>query len=170
MNAGAHGGEIKDVLVEARGVDRAGAPCVFTNADMGYSYRHSAAPDDVIFTRATLQGRSGEPDAIAAEMERITRAREASQPIRERTGGSTFKNPPGMKAWELIDRAGCRGLVVGDAEVSTMHCNFLINRGHATAADLESLGDEVRRRVLESSGVKLEWEIKRIGAKRPGAK
>ena len=104
---------------------------------MGYSYRHSAAPDDVIFTRATLQGRPGDPDAILAEMERITRAREASQPIREKTGGSTFKNPPGMKAWELIDRAGCRGLVVGDAQVSTMHCNFLINRGAATAADLE---------------------------------
>ena len=130
---------------------------------MGYSYRHSAAPDDVIFTRATLQGRPGDPDAILAEMERITRAREASQPIREKTGGSTFKNPPGMKAWELIDRAGCRGLVVGDAQVSTMHCNFLINRGHATAADLESLGEEVRRRVRETSGVTLEWEIKRIG-------
>ena len=166
MNAGAHGGEIKDVLVEAHGLDRSGATRVFANADMGYSYRHSAAPDDVIFTRATLQGRPGDPDAIAAEMERITRAREASQPIREKTGGSTFKNPPGMKAWELIDRAGCRGLVVGDAQVSTMHCNFLINRGHATAADLEALGEEVRRRVREASGVTLEWEIMRIGGRR----
>ncbi len=155
MNAGAHGGEIKDVLVEARGVDRAGVIRVFGNADMGYSYRHSAAPDDVIFTRATLQGRPGDPDAILAEMERITRAREASQPIREKTGGSTFKNPPGLKAWELIDRAGCRGFILGDAEISMMHCNFLINRGQATAADLEALGEEVRRRVLETSGVTL---------------
>ena len=163
MNAGAHGGEIKDVLIEARGVDRSGAVRIFTNADMGFSYRHSRAPEDVIFTRATLQGRPGEPDAILAEMERITRAREASQPIREKTGGSTFKNPPGMKAWELIDRAGCRGLVVGDAEVSVLHCNFLINRGRATAADLEALGEAVRRRVRETSGVTLEWEIRRIG-------
>ncbi len=163
MNAGAHGGEIKDVLVEAHGLERSGATRVFAIADMGYSYRHSAAPDDVIFTRATLQGRPGDPDAILAEMERITRAREAAQPIREKTGGSTFKNPAGMKAWELIDRAGCRGLVVGDAQVSTMHCNFLINRGAASAADLESLGEEVRRRVREASGVTLEWEIKRIG-------
>ena len=163
MNAGAHGREIKDALVEAHGLDRSGATRVFASPDMGYSYRHSAAPDDVIFTRATLQGRPGDPDAILAEMEQITRAREASQPIREKTGGSTFKNPAGMKAWELIDRAGCRGLIVGDAQVSTMHCNFLINRGRATAADLESLGEEVRRRVREASGVTLEWEIKRIG-------
>ncbi len=168
MNAGAHGGEIKDVLIEARGVDRRGKACVFSNVDMGFSYRHSSAPDDVIFTRAALQGRPGDPDAVLAEMERITRAREASQPIREKTGGSTFKNPPGAKAWELIDRAGCRGLVLGDAEVSVMHCNFLINRGHATAADLEALGEEVRQRVLETSGVTLEWEIKRIG--RPGGR
>ncbi len=163
MNAGAHGGEIKDVLVEARGVDRAGAIRVFSNADMGYSYRVSSAPKDAIFTRATLQGYPGDPDAILAEMERITRAREASQPIREKTGGSTFKNPPGVKAWELIDKAGCRGLVVGDAQVSTLHCNFLINRGNATAADIEALGEEVRRRVRERCGVTLEWEIKRIG-------
>ncbi len=169
MNAGAHGGEIKDVLVEARGIDRSGAVRTFSNTQMGFSYRHSGAPEDVVFTRATLQGRPGEPEAILAEMERITHAREASQPIREKTGGSTFKNPPGAKAWELIDRAGCRGLVVGDAQVSTMHCNFLINRAHATAADLEALGEEVRRRVFETSGVRLEWEIKRIGgAGRPG--
>ena len=163
MNAGAHGGEIKDVLIEARGVDRTGALRVFSNADMGYSYRHSAAPDDVIFTRATLQGRPGDPEAILAEMERITRAREASQPIRQKTGGSTFKNPPDLKAWELIDRAGCRGFILGGAEVSMMHCNFLINRGHATAADLEALGEVVRRWVLEATGVTLEWEIRRIG-------
>jgi len=163
MNAGAHGGEIRDVLVEARGFDRTGAVRVFSNADMGYSYRHCAAPEDVIFTRAALRGRPGDPAAILAEMERITEAREASQPIREKTGGSTFKNPPGAKAWELIDKAGCRGLVVGDAEVSTMHCNFLINRGRASAADLEALGEEVRRRVRETSGVTLDWEIRRIG-------
>ena len=163
MNAGAHGGEIKDALIEARGIDRTGARRVFSNADMGFSYRHSFAPDDVIFTRAMFQGRPGEPKAIEAEMERITRAREASQPIREKTGGSTFKNPPGEKAWELIDKAGCRGLRVGGAQVSTLHCNFLINLGSATAADLEALGEEVRRRVLETSGIALEWEIKRIG-------
>jgi UDP-N-acetylmuramate dehydrogenase len=163
MNAGAHGGEVKDALIEARGIDRAGARRVFSNAEMGFSYRHSSAPDDVVFTGATFQGRQGDPKAIEAEMERITRAREASQPIREKTGGSTFKNPPGMRAWELIDNAGCRGLRMGGAEVSTMHCNFLINTGRATAADLEALGEEVRRRVLEASGVALEWEIKRIG-------
>jgi UDP-N-acetylmuramate dehydrogenase len=163
MNAGAHGGEIKDALIEARGVDRSGARRAFSHADMGFSYRHSSAPADVVFTAALFQGRAGEPAVIEAEMERITRAREASQPIREKTGGSTFKNPSGLKAWELIDRAGCRGLRLGDAEVSTMHCNFLINRGQATAADLEALGEEVRRRVRETSGVALEWEIKRIG-------
>jgi UDP-N-acetylmuramate dehydrogenase len=131
---------------------------------MGFSYRHSEAPSDVIFTRAVFQGRRGDPDAIKAEMERITAEREASQPIREKTGGSTFKNPPGRKAWQLIDAAGCRGLRVGDAEVSTMHCNFLINRGAASAADIEALGEEVRRRVKAASGVELEWEIKRLGA------
>jgi len=168
MNAGAHGGEIKDVLVETLGVDRSGAKRAFSNADMGFSYRHSTAPDDTIFTGAVLQGRPGDPAAIMAEMERITKAREASQPIREKTGGSTFKNPPGEKAWRLIDKAGCRGLVVGDAQVSTMHCNFLINRGHATASDLEALGEEVRRRVFETCGVRLEWEIKRIGVPKAG--
>ncbi|MBV9910236.1 MAG: UDP-N-acetylmuramate dehydrogenase [Hyphomicrobiales bacterium] len=168
MNAGAHGGEIKDVLIEARGLDRTGAKRVFSNAELGFSYRHSLAPDDVVFTGATFQGRPGEPKAIEAEMERITRAREASQPIREKTGGSTFKNPPGLKAWELIDKAGCRGLRLGGAQVSTMHCNFLINLGSATAADLEALGEEVRRRVLETSGVALEWEIKRIGVSLEG--
>jgi len=163
MNAGAHGGEIREVFVEAYGIDRAGAKRIFGSAEMGFSYRHSEAPDDVIFTRATLQGRPGDSAAIRAEMDRITAAREASQPIRDKTGGSTFKNPPGRKAWQLIDAAGCRGLVVGDAQVSTMHCNFLINRGAATAADIEALGEDVRRRVKAASGVELEWEIKRIG-------
>ena len=167
MNAGAHGGEVKDALVEALGVDRTGARRAFSNSEMGFSYRHSLAPDDIVFTRATFQGRPGDPVAIEAEMERITRAREASQPIRDKTGGSTFKNPPGMKAWELIDKAGCRGLRLGGAQVSTMHCNFLINCGDATAADLEALGEEVRRRVFETSGIALEWEIKRIGVAAP---
>ncbi|HLH48233.1 MAG TPA: UDP-N-acetylmuramate dehydrogenase [Roseiarcus sp.] len=167
MNAGAHGCETKDVLVSARGVGRSGAVREFTLAAMGFSYRHSSAPDDVIFTQAVFQGRPGEPADILAEMERITAAREASQPIREKTGGSTFKNPPGAKAWKLIDEAGCRGLVIGDAQVSEMHCNFLINRGRATAADIEALGEEVRRRVFEKSGVTLEWEIKRIGERFP---
>ena len=166
MNAGAHGHEVRDALIEAHGLDRTGARRVFSNADMGFSYRHSSAPDDIVFTGATFQGRPGDPQAIEAEMERITRAREASQPIREKTGGSTFKNPPGMKAWELIDKAGCRGLSLGGAQVSTMHCNFLINTGAATAADLEALGEEVKRRVLETSGIALEWEIKRIGVAR----
>jgi UDP-N-acetylmuramate dehydrogenase len=163
MNAGAHGGETREAFVEAHGIDRAGAKRRLGPAEMGFSYRHSQAPDDVIFTRAVLQGRPGDSAAIKAEMDRITAAREASQPIRDKTGGSTFKNPPGCKAWRLIDAAGCRGLVVGDAQVSTMHCNFLINRGAATAADIEALGEEVRRRVKASSGIELEWEIKRIG-------
>jgi UDP-N-acetylmuramate dehydrogenase len=167
MNAGAHGGEIKDVLIAAQGVDRSGARKAYSKGQLGFSYRHVSAPEDVIFTRATLVGRPGDPGAIEAEMLRITRAREASQPIREKTGGSTFKNPSGLKAWELIDKAGCRGLTLGGAEVSMMHCNFLVNRGAATAADLEGLGEEVRRRVLETSGVALEWEIKRIGVISP---
>ncbi len=163
MNAGAHGGETRDTLIEAQGVARNGERVKFSNADMGFSYRHSGAPADVIFTRAIFQGRPGDPAAIIAEMDRITQARETSQPIREKTGGSTFKNPDGRKAWQLIDAAGCRGLMVGDAQVSEMHCNFLINRGKATAADIEALGEEVRRRVLAQSGVELQWEIKRIG-------
>ncbi|MCS0497505.1 UDP-N-acetylmuramate dehydrogenase [Ancylobacter sp. MQZ15Z-1] len=163
MNAGAHGGETKDVLVEARAVDRAGNVRVLGNADFGYSYRHSDAPADLVFTQALFQGRPGEPAAILAEMERITAAREASQPIREKTGGSTFKNPPGHKAWQLIDAAGCRGLMRGAAQMSPMHCNFMINTGGATAADIEALGEDVRARVKAHSGVGLEWEIKRIG-------
>ena len=163
MNAGAHGGETTDVLIEARGVDRAGAIRTFTHDEMGFSYRHSEAPEDVIFTSALFQGRPGEPAAIMAEMDRITAAREASQPIREKTGGSTFANPKPQSAWKVIDAAGCRGLVMGDAQVSEMHCNFLINRGQASAADIEGLGEEVRRRVLAHSGVELRWEIRRIG-------
>jgi UDP-N-acetylmuramate dehydrogenase len=163
MNAGAHGGETTDVLIEARGVDRKGNLRTFSHADMGFAYRHSAAPDDVVFTSALFQGRAGEPEDILAEMERITAAREATQPIREKTGGSTFKNPKPDSAWKLIDAAGCRGLRLGGAQVSEMHCNFLINRGDATAADIEALGEEVRRRVKATSGVDLHWEIKRIG-------
>jgi UDP-N-acetylmuramate dehydrogenase len=163
MNAGAHGGETTDVLIEARGLDRQGRAHVFTHADMGFSYRHSTVPADIIFTQALFQGRPGNPADILAEMDEITAAREAAQPIKEKTGGSTFKNPQGAKAWQLVDAAGCRGLVVGDAQVSQMHCNFLINRGNATAADIENLGEEVRRRVKDNSGIELEWEIKRIG-------
>lgn len=163
MNAGAHGGETTDVLVEARGVDRRGNLVTLSHAEMGFTYRHSAAPEDLIFTSALLRGRPGDRAAIEAEMDRVTAAREAAQPIRERTGGSTFKNPPGGKAWQLVDAAGCRGLRVGGAQVSEMHCNFLINRDGATAADIEGLGEEVRRRVRETSGVELHWEIKRIG-------
>ena len=163
MNGGAYGRETKDALIEARAVDRQGRLHVFTNSDMHYTYRHCGAPDDVIFTQALFQGAPGDPAAIAAEMEKITESREATQPIKSRTGGSTFKNPPGHKAWQLIDAAGCRGLKHGAAQVSEMHCNFLINLGGATAADIETLGETVRRRVRENSGVELEWEIKRIG-------
>jgi UDP-N-acetylmuramate dehydrogenase len=163
MNAGAHGGETTDVLVEAHGIDRTGASRRFSHAAMGFSYRHSDAPEDVIFTRALFRGKPGDRAAIEAEMERVTAAREAAQPIRERTGGSTFANPDGGKAWQLIDAAGCRGLTRGGAQVSPMHCNFLINTGGATAADIEGLGEEVRRRVRETSGVALRWEIQRIG-------
>jgi UDP-N-acetylmuramate dehydrogenase len=163
MNAGAYGGETKDVLIEARGVDRAGRVRMFANADMRYTYRHCGAPDDVIFTQALFQGAPGDPAEIAAAMDKITESRELTQPIKSRTGGSTFKNPPVAKAWQLIDAAGCRGFVVGDAQVSEMHCNFLINRGRATAADIETLGETVRARVKAASGIDLEWEIKRIG-------
>ena len=163
MNGGAYGRETKDALIEARGVDRAGRVHVFANGDMRYSYRHCGAPDDVIFTAALFQGEPGDPEKIAAEMDKITESREATQPIKSRTGGSTFKNPPGHKAWQVIDAAGCRGLKVGGAQVSEMHCNFLINLGGATAADIETLGETVRTRVRDNSGVELEWEIKRIG-------
>ncbi len=163
MNGGAYGRETKDALVEAHAVDRQGGMHVLGNADLHYSYRHCGAPEDYIFTQALFQGEHGDPTVIAAEMDKITESREATQPIKSRTGGSTFKNPPGQKAWQLIDAAGCRGLRIGDAQVSQMHCNFLINLGNASAADIETLGETVRRRVKENSGVDLEWEIKRIG-------
>lgn len=163
MNGGAYGRETKDALIGARGVDRSGQIRVFRNGDMGYSYRHCGVGEDIIFTEAVFQGEPGDRDAIALEMNAITDAREASQPIKSRTGGSTFKNPPGHKAWQLIDAAGCRGLRIGDAQVSEMHCNFLLNLGAATAADIETLGETVRQRVKETSGVELAWEIKRIG-------
>jgi len=163
MNGGAYGGETKDALVEARAVDRTGRIHVLSNADMGYTYRHCGVPADYIFTQALYRGTRGDPAAIAAEMDKITESREATQPIKSRTGGSTFKNPAGHKAWQLIDAAGCRGLRIGNAQVSEMHCNFLINLGDATAADIETLGENVRRRVKETSGIELEWEIERIG-------
>ena len=162
MNAGAYGGETKDVLVEARGVDRHGDMRTFGNAEMGFSYRHCSVPGDVIFTAALFQGCAGDAGAIAAEMAEIKKKREESQP-RNRTGGSTFKNPPGQSAWKLVDEAGCRGLQVGQAQVSPLHSNFLISLDGATASDIETLGETVRARVKEKSGVVLEWEIKRIG-------
>ena len=140
MNGGAYGRETKDALIEARGVDRSGNIRVYSNADLHYTYRHCGAPEDVIFTQALFEGQTGDREAIAAEMDKITESREATQPIKSRTGGSTFKNPPGHKAWQLIDAAGCRGLVVGDAQVSELHCNFLINRGQATAKRHRDLG------------------------------
>jgi UDP-N-acetylmuramate dehydrogenase len=163
MNGGAYGGETKDALIEARAVDRRGRVRLLSVDEMHYSYRHCGVPDDIIFTQALFQGAAGDATAIAAAMDQITESREATQPIKSRTGGSTFKNPPGQKAWQLIDAAGCRGLEVGDAQVSILHCNFLINLGSARAADIEDLGETVRARVRESSGVDLEWEIKRIG-------
>ena len=163
MNAGAYGGDMRDVLVTARAVDRAGRIHEVPSDALGLAYRHSAAPADWIFTAATLVGRRDDPAAVAARIRGVQEAREASQPLRTRTGGSTFVNPPGAKAWELIDRAGCRGLMRGDAQVSPKHCNFLVNTGNATAAEIETLGEEVRRRVFEATGVRLEWEIRRLG-------
>jgi UDP-N-acetylmuramate dehydrogenase len=163
MNAGAYGGEFKDCLIEARALDHAGKSHVFSNQQMRYRYRGSDAPEGLIFVEALFQGCPGDPAEIAKRMNEITEQREGSQPVRARTGGSTFKNPDGQKAWELIDAAGCRGLKIGDAQVSKKHCNFLINLGAAKAADLESLGETVRKRVAEKTGIQLEWEIKRIG-------
>ena len=163
MNAGAYGGEIKDVLVEASAVDRGGAVHRVSASELGLSYRHSDAPDDWIFTGAVLRGGRGESAEIIARMDEIKAAREASQPIRTRTGGSTFANPPGDSAWRLIDAAGCRGLTRGGAMVSEKHTNFLINTANASAADIEGLGEEVRRRVHAQFGVVLKWEIRRIG-------
>jgi UDP-N-acetylmuramate dehydrogenase len=166
MNGGAYGGETKDVLVEAHGVDRGGRKIVLANRDMQYAYRHCGAPEDLIFTAALLQGEAGDAAEISAAMDEITNRRESTQPVRTRTGGSTFKNPPGHKAWQLIDKAGLRGFAIGPAKVSELHCNFLINEGGATAEQLEELGETIRRRVKESSGIELEWEIKRIGNRR----
>ena len=144
-------------------VDRQGRIRVFGNIEMAFAYRHCGVPEDVIFTQALFSGAPGNPETIKAEMQAITEARESTQPVKSRTGGSTFKNPPGHKAWQLVDQAGCRGLKLGDAQVSEMHCNFLINLGRASAADIEDLGELVRARVKETAGVELEWEIRRIG-------
>jgi UDP-N-acetylmuramate dehydrogenase len=163
MNAGAYGREFKDVLVGATALDGQGRQHTLEPADMDLSYRHCGIPEDWIFTAARFRGEPGERAAIGARMAEIQAAREATQPIRSRTAGSTFANPPGHKAWELIDRAGCRGLQVGGAAVSEQHANFLLNTGNASAADIEALGEEVRRRVLAASGIALEWEIRRIG-------
>ena len=164
MNAGCYGSEIKDVFVEATAIDGKGNKIRLSSADMGFEYRKAkGAADDLIFIEAVFEGRSDEPAAIRARMEELSANREASQPIKSKTGGSTFKNPPGHKAWQLIDEAGCRGLKIGAAQVSEKHTNFLINTGDATAAELEALGEEVRKRVKEKSGITLEWEIKRVG-------
>lgn len=163
MNAGAYGGEVCDVLVEARALDRQGRTRALTRDGMGFAYRRCAAADRLVFTESVLQGRPGDPTAILAAMNAITEARGATQPVNTRTGGSTFANPPGFKAWELVDAAGCRGLRRGAAQVSELHCNFLVNHGGASAAEIEWLGDEVRRRVRDHSGVELHWEICRIG-------
>jgi UDP-N-acetylmuramate dehydrogenase len=163
MNAGANGGETKDVLIEAVGIGRDGQKYVFDNAGMQFVYRNSGVDPSIIFTSAKFRGPITDPAAIRIRMNEVQAHREMAQPIREKTGGSTFKNPPGHSAWKLVDAAGCRGLRVGGAQVSEMHCNFLINTGDATALDIETLGDTVRARVLAQSGIDLHWEIKRIG-------
>jgi UDP-N-acetylmuramate dehydrogenase len=164
MNAGCYGRELKDVFVEATAIDGKGNKITLSAADMGFEYRKAkGAADDLIFIEAVLEGARDEPAAIRARMEELSANREASQPIKSKTGGSTFKNPPGHKAWQLIDDAGCRGLKIGAAQVSEKHTNFLINTGEASAAELEALGEEVRKRVKEKSGITLEWEIKRVG-------
>lgn len=165
MNGGAYGGEVKDILVDCDVVLRDGSLVTLSNADLGYTYRHSELAEGAVVVAARFKGRAGEREAIQAEMDRISASREASQPLRSKTGGSTFKNPEGEKAWQLVDRAGCRGLQMGGAQVSEKHTNFLINTGDATSADIEGLGEEVRRRVRENSGVQLEWEIQRVGKK-----
>jgi UDP-N-acetylmuramate dehydrogenase len=163
MNGGAYGREVSDILVSARLVLRSGEVVEWPREKLGYTYRHSEVPQGAVVVEATFSGEPGEPDAIGAEMDAIARAREESQPLRSRTGGSTFKNPPGHKAWALIVAAGCRGLTMGDAQVSEKHCNFLLNLGSATSAEIEALGEEVRRRVEEKSHIVLEWEIQRVG-------
>jgi len=163
MNAGAYGRDASDILIEATLVLRDGTVETWPAARLGYTYRHSEVPAGAIVVEALFEGAPGDPAAIGAEMDRIAAEREASQPLRSRTGGSTFKNPDGKKAWQLIDEAGCRGLRIGDAQVSEKHCNFLLNLGSASSAEIEELGEEVRRRVLAKSGVTLEWEIQRVG-------
>jgi UDP-N-acetylmuramate dehydrogenase len=163
MNAGCYGRETKDVLIEARALRRNGEIVTYTNADFGFTYRHNALPDGLIFLDALFQGEAAAPEIVEARMAEITAQRETAQPIREKTGGSTFKNPPGDSAWKVIDRAGFRGHKVGGAQVSEKHCNFLINTGDATAADIENLGEQVRAGVREKTGAELTWEIKRIG-------
>ena len=163
MNGGAYGGEVKDVLVDCDVVLRDGSLQTLSVNDLGYTYRHSNLPEGAIVVAARFKGRAGQADDIQAEMDRIAASREASQPLRSKTGGSTFKNPEGHKAWQLVDQAGCRGLTMGGAQVSEKHCNFLLNLGEASSADIETLGEEVRRRVKDKSGVTLEWEIQRVG-------
>jgi len=163
MNGGAYGGEVKDILVDCDVMLRSGELVTLSVGELGYTYRHSELPDGAIVVAARFRGRPGEPAAIQVEMDRISASREASQPLRSKTGGSTFKNPAEAKAWELVDRAGCRGLMLGGAQVSEKHTNFLINTGNATSAEIEALGEEVRRRVKAASGVDLEWEIQRVG-------
>jgi len=163
MNGGAYGREVKDILVACDIVLRSGERRTLALGDLGYTYRHSELPEGAIVVSATFRGHEGAPSTIGAEMDRIAAEREASQPLRSRTGGSTFKNPDGHKAWALIDAAGCRGLTIGQAQVSEKHCNFLLNLGGASSAEIEALGEEVRRRVLAHCGVELEWEIQRIG-------
>lgn len=163
MNGGAYGREVSDILVTAKVVTRNGEVKTIGMPDLEYSYRHSNLPPGAIVIEAVFQGEPGDPEAIGAEMDAIARAREESQPLRSRTGGSTFKNPPGHKAWALVDAAGCRGLKIGDAQVSEKHCNFLLNLGSATSADIEALGEEVRRRVVAKTHISLEWEIQRVG-------
>jgi UDP-N-acetylmuramate dehydrogenase len=169
MNAGANGAETRERLVGAHAVDRRGERRFIGNEEMGFTYRHSAVPEDLIFMEAVFEGQPAEKPAIKAAMDAVEEHRERAQPIREKTGGSTFTNPPGDKAWQLVDKAGCRGLHIGGAMVSQMHCNFLINTGEATGYDLELLGETVRARVFETSGIRLDWEIKRIGAFAEGA-
>jgi len=163
MNAGCYGREIKDIFVEATAIDGKGNKIALSAAEMGFIYRKAQVPDDLIFVEAVFEGTKDDPAAVKARMEALVEQRESTQPVKSRTGGSTFKNPPGHKAWQLIDEAGCRGLMHGAAQVSEKHCNFLINTGDATAADIEALGEEVRARVKAKSGVTLEWEIKRVG-------
>jgi UDP-N-acetylmuramate dehydrogenase len=163
MNGGAYGREVSDILVSARLVLRSGEVVEWPLDQLGYTYRHSDVPDGAVVVEALLRGTPGDPEAIGAEMDAIARAREESQPLRSRTGGSTFKNPPGHKAWAVIDAAGCRGLTMGGAQVSEKHCNFLLNLGSATSAEIEALGEEVRRRVEAKTHINLEWEIQRVG-------